>query len=71
MSEMPSPSQMCLRGSGNIIKSCAASEITTCFCNIKNPSSLADADIKAVWCFEDLSFYRTNAIHQHFVSATP
>lgn len=63
---------MCLRGRGNIKKkSCAVSEIAGYLWDIKRTSSsLADADIKAVWCFEGMSLLRTDAMHQHFARAT-
>lgn len=52
-------------------KSCAVSEIAGCLRNIKRTfTSLANADIKAVWLFEDMSLLRTDVMHQHFVRAT-
>ena len=51
-------------------KSCAVSGIATCFWGIKkNITGLAESDIKAVCCFEALSFLRGDAMHQHFVRA--
>lgn len=51
-------------------KSCAVSEIAGCLWDIKRTSSsLAVADMKAVWCFEDASLLRTDAVYQRFVGA--
>lgn len=52
-------------------RSCALSEIAVCLWDIKKTfTSLADADIKAVWSFEGMNLLRTDVMHQHFVRAT-
>lgn len=50
------------------MKSCA---VSGCLQDIKRTlTSLANANIKAVWPFEDVGLLRTDVMHQQFVRAT-